>query len=993
MKAYVYDWTYSNSYQNTVIYLFCLDEQNETICITVHDFLPFFFIELPNKVETADLDSRGQYISYSEPIEWSSNNIEQVKSALNKGVFRSSDIKYKVESRKKLYYAKQYPYFTFLKCHAENNTSFGKWGFKLKYPLNTSLGKVQLAAHETHVSPILQFCCEFDLPMTGWIEFEGIEPQTKETSCFREFQCEGSSITPLRTTDLHTPRPVVLSFDLEVYSENPNRFPEASNASDCIFQISCVFWKIGHDRESYLLTIGDADEKVVGEDEPVTTVCFEDEVQLLIGFMNLVKQHNPQLITGWNILVFDINYMISRCKLLLLDKQFSSLGMISGEECKELNESWSSSAYGSQSFKYYQWNGRIVIDLLVFAQREIKSENYKLETIASMFIKAHKDPLTAQDIFRSFEYGVLRKLEFGERGKQLLSECGKYCVKDSVLVQRLFDEFDMWIGLTEMSAVCHVPTSYLYTKGQQIKVFSQVYKYCHGHEFVVETNGYECKSNERYQGAYVKEPIPGIYEYVIPFDFTSLYPTLIAAYNIDYSTFVIDDSIPDEKCNVMEWSEEHVYDIHDCIYCKRETRGERASTHNKLLKSDFTTTITCDHCFKTYSQTFKDLVLQPTTIKKKDKIALPTKLFIDEYRYRFLKEPQGVLPTIIMNLLNARTKVRKQMKSDSLNPNLKNILNKRQLSYKVSANSMYGALGVQKGMLPLMPGAMCVTAMGRLNLHKAAQHLIDKYGVNWIYSDTDSTYVQFPGVEPSQLWVRAQQIEHELVDDKVFPFPMQLKFEEAIYDPFFILTKKRYMWKCYEDGKRSDKVGNKGVVLARRGSSKFVKDIYERVIYGIFDGWTKDTTLNFIVDYMNKCCSLTLPIGDFVITKRVGNEEDYADDRALPAHAQLAETIRNRGGHVDVGQRLEYVAVDRGNLKAKVTDKIEDLNYQRKYAHLFKIDHLYYIHLTVKILDEVLTIVFKTNKFMETQYVLRTKKYKLHQELNKLFKPALQFES
>jgi DNA polymerase elongation subunit (family B) len=122
-------------------------------------------------------------------------------------------------------------------------------------------------------------------------------------------------------------------------------------------------------------------------------------------------------------------------------------------------------------------------------------------------------------------------------------------------------------------------------------------------------------------------------------------------------------------------------------------------------------------------------------------------------RYRFLKEPRGVLPTIIQNLLDARKHTRKvdmvnctkkikkleeegghEKEIEELKGML-GVLDKRQLAYKVSANSMYGAMGVRKGYLPFMPGAMCTTYMGRVNIELTAKTIVEKFGGALVYGD------------------------------------------------------------------------------------------------------------------------------------------------------------------------------------------------------------------------------------------------------------------
>jgi hypothetical protein len=120
-----------------------------------------------------------------------------------------------------------------------------------------------------------------------------------------------------------------------------------------------------------------------------------------------------------------------------------------------------------------------------------------------------------------------------------------------------------------------------------------------------------------------------------------------------------------------------------------------------------------------------------------------------ERRYRFLKEPKGVIPTILQNLLDARANTRKIMKNNKkeillLEDNkdkikdlklLNNVLDKRQLAYKISANSMYGAMGVKKGYLPFMAGAMVTTYMGRTNIEIVAKVIPEKYGGELVYGD------------------------------------------------------------------------------------------------------------------------------------------------------------------------------------------------------------------------------------------------------------------
>ena len=145
-------------------------------------------------------------------------------------------------------------------------------------------------------------------------------------------------------------------------------------------------------------------------------------------------------------------------------------------------------------------------------------------------------------------------------------------------------------------------------------------------------------------------------------------------------------------------------------------------------------------------------MLKPYTKDRSDIVKTLSKNPMCEKRYyRFLKEPKGVIPTILQNLLDARKNTRKEIKEhkkeiENLDKEidqikikdlvmLNNVLEKRQLAYKVSCNSMYGAMGVKRGYLPFMPGAMVTTYMGRVNIEIVAKTITEKYKGELVYGD------------------------------------------------------------------------------------------------------------------------------------------------------------------------------------------------------------------------------------------------------------------
>lgn len=1005
----------------TSIRVYGLNEANENVCARINNFTPFVYVQLP------------------ENIPWTDSKAQLVGNKLDSILGDRKPLVKRLMYKKRLYYAhlnkngkrKTFPYLFLSFSH---QSDIRNMSYKIRRPINImGVGTIKLKMHEQDASPILQFTSYRNISTAGWCNFSGkrVPKDEQKTLCDHEFKVRWKHFQPNTTNTVAAP--LIMGFDIEVNSTNPSAMPKAEKPGDKVFQISCCLFRHGEDEkemEKYLLTLGEPDPETVGDD--VEIYMYETESDLLIGYTEFIQEKNPNVIVGYNILNFDIPYMIDRSKMNYCIDSFDQQGFVKYGHARERTIKWSSSAYGNQTFQFLDAEGRLYVDLLPLVKRDYKMDNYKLKTVSTHFLGSTKDPLSVKGIFKCYRIGIKTKNgKYSKQARKAMAICGKYCVQDSALVIRLFNKLQTWIGLCEMAKTCNVPIFYLYTQGQQIRVYSQLYKYCMYKNYVVEKDGYIPKDDEHYVGATVFEPEAGVYDIVLPFDFASLYPTTIIAYNIDYSTLVTDPNIPDEDCHVMEW-EDHVGCVHDKTV--RKTKPKHVM------------------CCKRY--------------------------------FRFLKGPRGVMPTVLQNLLDARAYTRKQIKVlkkiineekideketelvKELIPNLLKglpditdkdkkslktlceVLNKRQLAYKVSANSMYGAMGVTRGYLPFMPGAMATTAMGRKNIGVVAKTIPEKFGGKLIYGDTDSNYIVFPKLKTAQEnWDYAEYVASEVT--KMFPAPIKLEFEEEIYWRFFILTKKRYMYKkCGRDGIVEEKVGKKGVLLARRDNSVFIRNIYATLIMMVFNRASRDEILNYVIDEINNLCTGIYPYRDFVITKSVGdhgggqvipfvnekgqkkgkmgqytvpllsteekerkrqfklkdcsNAKDYYI-RCLPAVVQLAERMRTRGQRVDPGTRLEYVISTCGGHKGKQYEKVEDAEYFKQHRTVLRIDYMYYLKLMANPFDDVLNVLydkddnhkyrFKKNFVLE-QYKFRSKtRFKMHEELKSILAPKVRFSN
>jgi DNA polymerase elongation subunit (family B) len=294
--------------------------------------------------------------------------------------------------------------------------------------------------------------------------------------------------------------------------------PDVTNPQDKVFQISVVIGRNGETEDHYLkyllslkkqnnTMIDELDQKIIGEDAEIR--LYDTESNLLLGFTELVREIDPQVIIGYNIFVFDIPYLFHRAELERCRQGFCDMSCIQGDKITKLTDiKWSSGAFGKQEYKFIDTHGRLWIDLLPVISRDYKLNNYRLSTVCETFLKnSTKDPLTAKGIFKCYRDFTIKSM----------SIVGKYCIQDSFLVLQLFEKLQIWITLVEMSRVCNTPIFVIFTKGQQIKMYSQMYQKCVEEKVVINSSAAEklkqlnlIEEDEKYTGAYVFPPVPGV---------------------------------------------------------------------------------------------------------------------------------------------------------------------------------------------------------------------------------------------------------------------------------------------------------------------------------------------------------------------------------------------------------------------------------------------------------------------------------------------------
>ena len=522
-KFFSYSWYLDEKETDmTSIRVYGIDKKKKNICLRIDDFTPYVYIEL-----------NPSHVNWKSYIQILADKLDEILKDMK-------PLKKQLIYKHKLYGAHLKPngekkLFPYLFCSFATKNDLKKMQYIIRKPLYIlGVGKVELKMHEQDADPILQLVSCRDIPTSGWIKFAGEEVNEDEkiTLCDKEYIVQSKNLRKIDTTDVVHPK--IMGFDIEVNSTNPSAMPSAKKQGDKIFQISCVFTYEGSGiLDNHILTLGEVD---LDELEDVTVHMCETEADLLEGFTELIRTENPNLIAGYNILGFDMEYMINRAKSDYTHYcigKFDMMGFHKYNHSEEDSIEWSSSAYKNQVFKYLIAEGRVFVDLLPIIRRDFKFNNYKLSTVSKEILKDDKADLSPKGIFKCYRIGIKKEDDgtYSKKAVKAMTICAKYCLKDSVLVINLMEKMQCWAGLSEMATTCNIPIFEVFTQGQQNKVYSQVYKYCMYNNIVVEKDVYKTKENERYVGAHVFPPIPGLYERVLPFDFCLSGDTLISMSN------------------------------------------------------------------------------------------------------------------------------------------------------------------------------------------------------------------------------------------------------------------------------------------------------------------------------------------------------------------------------------------------------------------------------------------------------------------------------
>lgn len=450
------------------------------------------------------------------------------------------------------------------------------------------------------------------------------------------------------------------------------------------------------------------------------------ERELLLKWRDLIIKLDPDIITGYNILGFDMSYLYERTKQLGITKEFCKIGRFR-DHCSEYEEkALSSSALGDNLLKYIDMEGRVIIDIMKVVQRDHKLDSYRLDAVATHFMKMNKNDIHPNDIFR---------LQKGNAEDRKI--IANYCVQDCTLCNHLMMKLEIIANNIGMSNVCYVPLSYIFMRGQSIKIFSLVAKECREADFVIPTLNCYIKDNDDiliededgYEGAIVLPPKAGIYidDPVAVLDYASLYPSSMISENLSHDSIVLNqkyNNLPGYKYLDI------TYDVFEKVNDKKVKTGDKTVRFAQFP----------DNEKGTIPKILMKLLAQRKDTRKKIEFKTVIMKSGEEYKGSYKekdKEKENII--IITKLDGTFSELNKDdiMSIDNTyNDFQKAVLDGLQSAYKITANSLYGQCGAKTSAIFMKEIAACTTATGRKMILMAKKFLEENYFAEIIYGDS-----------------------------------------------------------------------------------------------------------------------------------------------------------------------------------------------------------------------------------------------------------------
>lgn len=399
------------------------------------------------------------------------------------------------------------------------------------------LRKTGMETYEGSVDPVIRLCHVRGISPVGWFRATGTRVTDEDGGRIAEraeveLRAHFLGVGPCPTPPPRPPPIVLCSWDIECYSAS-GAFPQAANPDDAVIQIASSFQRLGEPAPYRTLVVAlDTCDDVPGID----IVAVATEAELIHTWIAALRDEGADVLLGWNTWQFDWRYVAGRLAVLTDDSgepTVDTSGLGRGGDGAGSAREWelNSGAYGQNTFFVLRAPGVLDLDLMQLTRRDHKLESYSLNNVSAKFLGEQKLDLPAGQIFAKFKGSSADR-----------ADIARYAAQDVALPLKLLAKLSIFDNLAQMAIATCVPVDYLLSRGQQIKVFSLILKQAREMGYLLpDDKGITCEG--KYEGATVLDAKRGAYFDVISgLDFASLYPSIIRAHRMCYSTLVLPGS-------------------------------------------------------------------------------------------------------------------------------------------------------------------------------------------------------------------------------------------------------------------------------------------------------------------------------------------------------------------------------------------------------------------------------------------------------------------
>jgi len=649
----------------------------------------------------------------------------------------------------------------------------------------------------------------------------------------------------------------IMFADIEIDTGDAKEFPRPEDAKYPINMIS-----VDYNNVKTTFVIDNNTEKIK-DFEGVNLRIFKNEKSLLVDFIKFVKSTDPDFMCGWNFISFDIFYIFNRLpKLGMKSEVFSNF----------------------DSFYVDTFNNRVNLPGIICLDQDYlyrmftftKKENYKLGNIAQEELGETKVELP---------YSI-NEMYWKELNKTI-----EYNIKDTDLLVKLENKLGHINLLNEIRQICHLSFSSAISSYSQIDGLTISFLKKKG---LCSKDANQEIEKVKYPGAFVKEPLPGVYNWVTDFDFSSLYPSIIMTYNIGVNNFVMS--------------------------LKDPTLGYDLTYHPENLpeKIDIIIDPNCDAIEKTIT---KDELLQ--TIKDQNLIYT-----INGCLFKNHKDQVSVYSEILEFLLGSRKVYKKKMleAKESKNTTDADYYNTRQLTFKVVANTLYGIIANKVYRFFNVSCAAAITLSGQEalktsiiyannfmeSLHKNkkfvepkeltkievySDEMPDRKTPYIVTGDTDSIFCcfeKFKNISIDEIQKYCDTVQSFLNKDVILKMVkkhnapeetnrLELKNELIISRGLFLAKKRYCIYVVRQEGKVVDEIVSMGLETKRSDFPRKTKEFLNELIEIILK--SEKVSLKKLMQFINQKEAEFVKMirsGDKQIAKPVSFGKKVEDYKVIP---------------------------------------------------------------------------------------------------------------